>query len=104
MKKFFFAGCALAAALAITPSAVADTFSYTISGSNFSADVTFTTGNTAISGEPGPSGPVSAYLITGVSGTFDISGGPSYTFSNAPVVSAGGANASNLANNGSFLY
>jgi hypothetical protein len=105
MKKFIMAVCALAAALAITPAAVADSFSYYITGTNFSADVTFTTGNTAISGEPGPTGPVSAYLITSVSGTFDINGGPSYTFTNAPVVAAGaGANASNLTNNGSFLY
>ena len=52
----------------------------------------------------GPGGPVSTYRTTGVSGTFDITGGPSYTFSNAPAVSAGGANASNLAENGTFLY
>jgi len=104
MKKFSFAFFALAASLAITPAALADSFNYTITGTNFTANVTFTTGNTAVS-VPGPgSSTASAYVITNVSGTFDVTGNSSVSFTNAPVVGAGGANANNLASNGAFLY
>jgi len=92
MKKFSFAFFALAASLAITPAALADSFNYTITGTNFTANVTFTTGNTAVS-VPGPgSSTASAYVITNVSGTFDVTGNSSVSFTNAPVVGAGGAN------------
>jgi hypothetical protein len=104
MKKFSFTLLAMAAALAITPAAVADSFSYTITGSNFTADVTFTTGNTALS-VPGPGGGnVNAYLITNVAGTFDITGNSPINFTSATVANAGGANADNLADNGEFLF
>jgi hypothetical protein len=90
---------------------LADTFSYTITGSNFTADVTFTTGNTPVTGVPGPSGLVSAYLVDSVSGNFHILSTPTvtYSFTDAPVVSlvvppGSSANAYNLADNGSFLY
>ena len=103
MKKFSFAFFALAAALAITPAAVADSFSYAITGSNFTANVTFTTGNTAIS-ETGPSGPTNAYLITNVSGTFDITGNSPINFTSATMANAGGAGPTSLADNGEFLF
>ena len=41
MKKLFLALLAVAAALAITPVALADSFSYSINGSNFTANLTF---------------------------------------------------------------
>jgi hypothetical protein len=62
MKKFIFALFAVAAALAITPAAMADEFAFDISGSGFTADLILST--TAVAGSPGE------YLITGVSGTF----------------------------------
>jgi hypothetical protein len=105
MKNLTFALLATASALAITPTAIADSFGYAISGSNFTADVTFTTGNTTVNNLPGPSGNVSAYVISAVSGTFDIAGGPAYSFADAPAeLPDSGANAYNLEDNGTFLY
>ncbi|MGA2049865.1 MAG: PEP-CTERM sorting domain-containing protein [Terracidiphilus sp.] len=62
MKKFTIALFAVAAALAITPAAMADEFTFDISGSGFTADLVLST--TAVAGSPGE------YLVTGVSGTF----------------------------------
>jgi len=62
MKKFTIALLAVAAALAITPAAMADQFTFDVSGSGFTADLLLST--TAVAGSPGE------YLVTGVSGTF----------------------------------
>jgi hypothetical protein len=105
MRIISLALLAMATAMAIAPAAMADSFSYAISGSNFTGNVTFTTEDTAISNLPGPSGNVSAYVITAASGTFDIIGGPAYSFTNALVAMPdNGADAYNLENNGSFEY
>jgi hypothetical protein len=105
MRKLLLASLAIATALAITPVVKADSFSYAISGSNFTGNVSFTTGDTAVNNLPGPLGNVSAYVITGVSGTFSITGGPAYNFNDAQVAMPdNGANAYNLENNGSFEY
>jgi hypothetical protein len=105
MRIFSLTLLAMTAALAITPAAVADSFSYAISGSNFTGNVTFTTGDTAVNNLPGPSGNVSAYVITSASGTFNITGGPAYNFTDAVVaLPDNGADAYNLENNGSFEY
>jgi hypothetical protein len=105
MKKFLLALLAMAVALAITPAAMADSFSYTINGSNFTGNVTFTTGDTTVNNLPGPSGNVSAYVITSASGNINIVGGPTYNFTDAQVtLPDNGANAYNLEDNGSFEY
>ncbi len=52
MKHFSLALLAFAAALAITPAALADSFSYSINGSNFSANLVFQT--TSVDLHPGP--------------------------------------------------
>jgi hypothetical protein len=105
MNRLSVALLAVAATLSITPAAMADSFSYAISGSNFTSNVTFTTGDTAVNNLPGPSGNVSAYVITSVTGSFNIIGGPTYNFTDAQVVLPdNGANANNLEDNGSFEY
>jgi len=105
MKIISLASLAMAGALAITPAAMADSFSYAISGSNFTGNVTFTTGDTTVNNLPGPSGNVSAYVITSVSGSFNIVGGPAYNFADAQVaLPDNGADAYNLEDNGSFEY
>ena len=105
MKKFSLVVLATAGVLAIAPAAIADSFGYTINGTNFNADLTFNTGSTTVNNLPGPLGNVSAYVITSVSGTFDIVGGPTYSFTDAPVeLPDSGANADNLEDSGSFLY
>ena len=63
MKRLTLGFLALATALAITPSAMADTWQYTIDGSNFSSDLILTTNS---------NGPVQ--YVTSIQGTFDISG------------------------------
>lgn len=102
MNKISIALLALAAALAITPSAQADSFTYTITGSDFSATLYLTATPVALP-VAGPSGPVSADLITGVSGTFTD---PSGTFSlaGATVVNAGGATSNNFADADGYLF
>jgi hypothetical protein len=101
MKKLALTLIALAAALAIAQVALADSFTYTISGQNFSADLTFTANQI-------PSQPQGVDLITGVSGWFsdsDTSGRVTLSSSNpATVISADGALAPNYADNGLFLY
>jgi hypothetical protein len=85
-------------ALAMTPATRAESFNYTIDGANFSADLTFTTGNDPISVPgPNPAVDINAYVVTAVSGTFDIAGSSSYTFGTTPTVQASnGVNAYNL--------
>ena len=104
MKKISICLFALAAAVAFTPTAMAGSFGYTITGSNFTANVTFTTAATPVTNVPGPSGPVSAYVIDSVSGTFDIAGNGPVTITDGSVVNAGSADANNFADNGVFLF
>jgi hypothetical protein len=95
MKKFSLALLALAAALAITPAAKADTWNYTINGSNFTSDLTlFTNSNSA------------TQTIEEVSGTFDIVGNPAVTFGVTPTENALGGTANNLtlSSDGGFLF
>jgi hypothetical protein len=106
MKKFSLAALALAATIAVTPAALADSFSYTISGSNFAANLVFQA--TSVPTAPGPAGPgspgVPAYLVTSVSGTF-ADQTSTYTFGSSPVVAAGaGANANNLTDADGYLF
>ncbi len=106
MKKLWLAVFALAAALAIVPAARADSFNYQIVGVNFSADLTLTTGNGTVS-VPGSGSLVdtNAYIVTFVSGSFDIANGPSETFSATPTAPASdGASAYNLTSNYGFLW
>jgi hypothetical protein len=88
-------------ALAIVPAAQADSFTYAIAGSNFSADLTFTANQ--IAGQP-----LGVDVITGLTGWFqdpDTSGQVNITASNpATVIPAGGAIAPNYASYGSFQY
>jgi PEP-CTERM motif len=95
MKKFSLALLALAAALAITPAAVADTWNYTIAGSNFTADLTLYT-----------SGSGTTQTIQDVSGTFDIVGNPVIAFGETPTENANGGSANNLtlSSDGEFLF
>jgi hypothetical protein len=101
MKKLSFVVLALVTALAITPAALADSFNYTISGPNFSADLTFTA--TQIAGQP-----AGVDVITGVTGWFkDPDTNGTVTISSldpATVISAYGALAPNYYDNGSFQY
>jgi hypothetical protein len=93
-------------ALVIAPAVHADTFEYQIAGTNFTADLTFITGNATVS-VPGPDSAVNidAYVVTAVSGTFDIANGPSETFAATSTVPAGsGANAYNLTSGSGFLW
>jgi hypothetical protein len=101
MKKFSLAFLALAVALAMTPAAVADSWIYTISGSNFTATLDLT--GTDVGLVPGPSGNVNAYVITSVTGTFTD---PTaiYPIVDTTPVPAGGATAYNLADNDGYLY
>jgi hypothetical protein len=108
MKKLSLALLALAMALMIAPAARADSFNYTINGANFSADLTFTTGTGTVS-VPGPNSAVdiNAYIVTAVSGTFDIIGEPSSTFPTTPTEPANsGAYAYNLttSSDGKFIF
>jgi hypothetical protein len=106
MKKFLLAFVALAAALAITPAAVADSWQYTISGSNFTSTL-YLTGTDELS-VPGPGGgDVTAYVISSVSGTFQIVGSPQITFGPTYTESAApGSYAYNLtlSSDGQFLF
>jgi hypothetical protein len=101
MKKLSFAILASAIALMIAPAAQADTFNYTITGTNFSANLTFNANQ--IAGQP-----LGVDLITGVTGSFsdpDTKGTVTITPSNpATVISANGALAPNYYSNDGFLY
>jgi len=106
MKKLSLTLLALAMALVTVPYAQADSFTYSIAGSDFSADLTFITGNATLS-VPGPDSAVNidADVVTAVSGTFDITNGPSETFAATSTVPAGsGANAYNLTSGTGFLW
>ena len=103
MKKFSLVLLALAAALAITPAALADSFVYTISGSNFSANLVFQATSDGL--QPGPTIGVDvlAYSVTSVSGTF-TDPTATYTFGSSPIVPAAGANAYNLTDADGYLF
>lgn len=96
MKKLSLAFVAMAAVLAITPAALADTWNYTISGSNFTADLTLvTSSNGAIQS------------IADVEGTFDIEGNTPVVFGLTPTEAASPtASADNLtlSSDGEFLF
>ncbi|MGD0736117.1 MAG: PEP-CTERM sorting domain-containing protein [Terracidiphilus sp.] len=96
MKKFSLALLALAAALAIAPSAMADTWQYTIAGANFSSDLILTT-----------SGNGSTQYITAVQGIFDVTGNPTVFFNTTGTEAANpGSNAGSLttSSDGGFLF
>jgi hypothetical protein len=98
MKKISIALLALAAALAITPAAWADSYTYVINGANFSADLTFLTG--------APNG-AGASTIDWVSGSFDVTGQPGITFGLTPTENAGpnaSANNLTLSSDGGYLF
>jgi len=91
MKKISLALFALAAALAITPAVMADSFEYTINGTNFNAALNLVTGPANIANGATQAG---AYTILDVSGTFSVNGGPAITFGpTAPEVANTGSNA-----------
>ncbi len=96
MKKLSLAFLALATTLAITPAALADAWTYTIAGSNFTADLTLLTSS---------SGAIQS--IAGVEGTFDIVGNAPVSFDLTPTEPAGLAASANnltLSNDGEFLF
>jgi hypothetical protein len=95
MKSFSIALLALAAALAITPVAQADTWSYTIGGANFTADFVLTTTGTG-----------STQTITAVQGAFDVAGSPSVWFGTTATEDANGGSANSLttSSDGEFLF
>lgn len=107
MKKFSFALLALAAALAITPAALADSWTFTIAGSNFTSTLNLT--GTDVGLVPGPIGSVDAFVITSVAGSF-TDPTATYTFGPTTPVPANNpqfpplASAYNLADNDGYLY
>jgi hypothetical protein len=99
-RNFLLASFALAVILPAAPAAFADIFTYSISGQNFSADLTFTASQ--IGGQP-----QGVDRITGVTGTFTDPDTGLVTLSSsnpATMVPDHGAIAPNFANNGWFLY
>jgi len=100
MERFSLVSLALAAALAIAPSASADEFNYTISGQDFAADLTFTASQMQGQAQ-------GVDLITGVSGWFNDPDSGLVTMSSsnpATAISANGATASNYADSGLSEY
>jgi hypothetical protein len=95
MTKFSLASLAVAAALAITPAAFADTFDYTINGSNFSANLYLTTSPVDMVNTVHEAG-TGLYSILDVAGTVTV-GGATHTLSGPVVETANvGSDASNL--------
>ena len=96
MKKYSLALLALAALIATNPAARADTWDYTISGSNFTANLTlFTSSNGGIQ------------TVEDMAGTFQIAGQTAVTFAETPTENAGlTASSSNLtlSSDGEFLF
>jgi hypothetical protein len=102
MKKFSIAMLALAAALAITPAAQADSFTYTIVGSNFSATLYLQATANSANGVATPG----VDTVTSVGGTFKDSNG-TFTFTNLATETANaGSNGGNLttSSDGAFLF
>jgi PEP-CTERM motif len=100
MKKFTIALLAVAAALAITPAAKADQYTFNISGGNlgFVGDITITYSPTATSVAGG-------YLITGISGSFsDVDTGGVVTLNNSDFLVDTGGTPGTMANNGVFEW
>jgi hypothetical protein len=97
MKRSSLALFALAAALAITPAAMADNYLYTIDGSNFNSTLILTTTSTATSG---------VQLITDVQGKFSVTQGHTEALflGETPTVGANGASAYNLSDNDGYLF
>ena len=77
MKRLGLVLLTLAAAFAITPAAIADTWYYDITAVNFTADLTLVTSSSA---------PIQT--ITNVEGTFEITGNAPVTFGLTPTESA----------------
>jgi len=94
----------MAAALVAAPSAIADSYVYTINGSNFSATLYLTA---TANNENGFTGASAAGIdtITSVSGTFKVNG-TTYDINSpvAPVAAAFGSDATNPTDNDGFLY
>ena len=67
MKKYSTALLALAATLALAPAAMADTWDYTISGSNFTANLILYTSSSG-----------TTQTVDDMAGTFDITDGTTY--------------------------
>ena len=102
MKRFSLAFLALAAALAMAPAALADSWIYTISGSNFTATLELT--GTDVGLDPGPGGSsVDAYVITSVTGTF-TDPTSTYPIVDTTPVPAPGANAYSLTDADGYLF
>jgi hypothetical protein len=105
MRKSWLVLLALTAAFVIAQPASADSFYYTISGQNFSADLTFTA--TPIAGYSGD------YTITGVTGWFNLDNKGTVTLSSSNpatvipagyVIPASGVNPPTYANYDGFQY
>ncbi len=101
MKKFAIVFPVLAAALAMTPAAKADSYTYTISGSNFNATFYLTASANNANGVVTPG----TDTITSVAGTFTV-GGHTYDIDTAiaPVTAAIGSDDTHPTNNGEFLF
>jgi hypothetical protein len=106
MKRLSLALLVLATAIAISPAALADSFTYSINGSNFTADLTFYTGVTgAANGVTLPPGSETT-TINWVSGTVTDSSG-TFNFGMLPTETANlGSNAGSLtlSQDGKFLF
>ena len=103
MKRIPVALPVLAAALAMTPAAMADSFTYTISGSNFSASLHLTAAANIANGVATPG----TDTITSVAGTLTVNG-QVYNINSAldPETANFGSNANNLttSGDGEFLF
>ena len=96
MKKYSTALLALAATLALAPAAMADTWDYTISGSNFTANLILYTSSSG-----------TTQTVDDMAGTFDITGQSAVTFAETPTENAGpsaSANNLTLSSDGEFLF
>jgi hypothetical protein len=103
MKHFSLAILALAVGLFVAPTARADSFDFTISGSNFTADLNFAATPNDANGvfDPG------VYTVTDLSGTFSVDGETPIVFGPiAPEAANFGSDASNftLSPDGGFLF
>jgi len=103
MKKFAIVFPVLAAALAMTPTVKADSYTYTISGSNFSATLYLTASPNNANGAPASG----IDTITSVAGTFTVNG-QTYDINNpiAPETAKYGSDDSSFttSSDGGFLF
>ena len=96
MKKYSLALAALAATLVFAPRAMADTWDYAISGSNFSANLILYTSSSG-----------ATQTVDDMAGTFQITGESAVTFAETPTESAGSSASANnltLSSDGEFLF